>query len=289
MSKEEQERLEDYLELERYLEQVQAGQPATFPEDMTPQQAELFRMALLFSSSSPGASEPRPEFAARLKDQLLAQIAAQQTEGDVGQPVAEPAVEPAVMHEQVVEEPVSPVRLEEASKKQDRRRNAAALSRRKLLVGGAAVAASMVAGAGIERGLTQNPPPPPSPGHPSYSDTPLVGHIPSAWHLAGRIEQVGNEAIRFVTAAVVGYIIRNDDGEFIAFSAACTHMGCLVQWQGKGREFVCPCHGGTFDEYGDPQPGKHPGLYLTSLPRLDTKVEHGNIYVRVPAATQSEE
>ncbi len=39
-------------------------------------------------------------------------------------------------------------------------------------------------------------------------------------------------------------------GELRAFSAQCTHLGCLVKWSAAGAEFTCPCHGGKFDANG---------------------------------------
>jgi len=75
-----------------------------------------------------------------------------------------------------------------------------------------------------------------------------------------------------------------DKGKVIAMSAACTHMGCIVQWQSSDRKYHCPCHDGFFTEYG--KPDKKSGSlvqYLTSLPRLDTMVDKdGKIFVRVP-------
>jgi Rieske Fe-S protein len=35
-------------------------------------------------------------------------------------------------------------------------------------------------------------------------------------------------------------------GEFKAFSAVCTHGGCLVN-KIQGNTAVCPCHGGTYN------------------------------------------
>ena len=35
-----------------------------------------------------------------------------------------------------------------------------------------------------------------------------------------------------------------------ALSARCTHHGCVVAYQDTQKEFVCPCHGGTFDIAG---------------------------------------
>ena len=59
-------------------------------------------------------------------------------------------------------------------------------------------------------------------------------------------------------------------------------MGCIVQWQDSDRKFHCPCHGGLFTEYGTVDNGPSPVRYLSSLPRLNTKVENGNVYVEVP-------
>lgn len=39
-------------------------------------------------------------------------------------------------------------------------------------------------------------------------------------------------------------------GELRAFSAVCTHLGCLVKWDPAAAEFICPCHGGKFNADG---------------------------------------
>jgi len=44
---------------------------------------------------------------------------------------------------------------------------------------------------------------------------------------------------------------RKDDGSLIALSATCTHMGCIVGWNGIDRTWDCPCHGSRFDEWGE--------------------------------------
>jgi cytochrome b6-f complex iron-sulfur subunit len=38
--------------------------------------------------------------------------------------------------------------------------------------------------------------------------------------------------------------------ELSAFSAVCTHLGCIVKWLPDTREFFCPCHAGRFDANG---------------------------------------
>ena len=60
MSGEDQERFEDYLELEHHIEELQAGRVAHPPAELTPSQASIYRMAALFRSSLPEANEPRP-------------------------------------------------------------------------------------------------------------------------------------------------------------------------------------------------------------------------------------
>jgi Rieske Fe-S protein len=45
------------------------------------------------------------------------------------------------------------------------------------------------------------------------------------------------------------------EGEFKAFSAVCTHQGCLVETSSEG-EIPCPCHGSTFSlDDGSPLSG----------------------------------
>ena len=70
MAGEDQERLEDYLELEHYLAELQAEHIAHPPGELTPPLTHIYRMATLFRSASPEADQPRPEFAAALPTRL---------------------------------------------------------------------------------------------------------------------------------------------------------------------------------------------------------------------------
>lgn len=45
-------------------------------------------------------------------------------------------------------------------------------------------------------------------------------------------------------------VSRDDAGALCAVSAVCTHMGCLVRWNGAERSWDCPCHGSRFDATG---------------------------------------
>jgi len=268
MSGEDQERFEDYLELEHYIEELQAGRVAHPPAELTPSQANIYRMAALFRSAAPEAGEMRPEFAAELQARL----------------------------EQELHEPHPSRRFPFLHKRQDRGSQGKAkklgnVSRRALLAGGAAVAASLVAGAAIEHVVEQ-----PKSSHPgadnqvNYATTIIGEGVPTTWQFVTTLAELGDQAIRFTSGAVIGYIIRNDGddeeakaGPVIAVSAACTHMGCIVQWQDSDRKFHCPCHGGLFTEYGKVDTGAASILYLRALPRLKAKVEkNGDVYVEVP-------
>ncbi|NIN09976.1 MAG: Rieske 2Fe-2S domain-containing protein [Gemmatimonadales bacterium] len=47
-----------------------------------------------------------------------------------------------------------------------------------------------------------------------------------------------------------GILIRMASGEFRAFSAACTHLGCIVQYRQDIGHIWCACHNGHFDLNG---------------------------------------
>ena len=45
-------------------------------------------------------------------------------------------------------------------------------------------------------------------------------------------------------------VYRSEDGDLHATSAACTHLGCVVQWNRLEKSWDCPCHGSRFDRFG---------------------------------------
>jgi menaquinol-cytochrome c reductase iron-sulfur subunit len=52
------------------------------------------------------------------------------------------------------------------------------------------------------------------------------------------------------TANSVAWLRRTGEGEFIAYSNICTHLGCPVQWEDGANLFLCPCHGSVFNGDG---------------------------------------
>lgn len=47
------------------------------------------------------------------------------------------------------------------------------------------------------------------------------------------------------------FLIRADDGKYMAVSSKCPHLGCSVIWVPEKNRFICPCHASSFDFYGD--------------------------------------
>jgi Rieske Fe-S protein len=50
-------------------------------------------------------------------------------------------------------------------------------------------------------------------------------------------------------------IYRHPLGQLIALSATCTHLGCLVAWNGAEQTWDCPCHGSRFGADGSVRNG----------------------------------
>lgn len=58
----------------------------------------------------------------------------------------------------------------------------------------------------------------------------------------------GFKIIRFGSTPVI--LIRVDDNDFRAFSATCTHLDCIVEFQKAERRIFCNCHNGVYDLTG---------------------------------------
>jgi len=302
MTGEDQEHFANYLELESYLEDLQAERAAHLPTNLTPEQAQIYRMATLFHSTSPEvskASQPRPEFIAALGERLLSISQEQGAEVSIQKNTQEQRPVPVYQIDQEQgKNPQAtiqqPWQNPEASMPPEHLRKARSVSRRGLLAGGAAAAASLAVGIGA--GTMMNQPQPPQP--PSYKQEDLIPNGPTTWLLVAPLVQLSTQAIKFATDAFVYYVRLNDDDDdddknkdaphdpVIAVLAACTHMGCIVNWDSKNQQFQCPCHSGLFDEYGQPAKDS-PMRYLKPLPRLKTKIENGNVYVEIPAKPSS--
>lgn len=78
------------------------------------------------------------------------------------------------------------------------------------------------------------------------------------------------------------WVYKNDNGEIVALSPICKHLGCVVSWEGSEQypnEFYCPCHGGRYYKNGENVPGTPPAV---GLDIYEHKVKDGMLYLGKP-------
>lgn len=62
------------------------------------------------------------------------------------------------------------------------------------------------------------------------------------------------------------WLVHTSASHFVAFSAVCTHAGCTVNFDSSSMQFVCPCHGGTYDAKTGQVLGGPPPAPLAAIP-----------------------
>ena len=77
-----------------------------------------------------------------------------------------------------------------------------------------------------------------------------------------------NQAGRF-------YLVRMEDGSFLAIWQKCTHLGCSVPWVDAEKQFHCPCHGSLYDQLGEVQGGPAP----RPLDLFPVTIKDGQVFV----------
>lgn len=60
-------------------------------------------------------------------------------------------------------------------------------------------------------------------------------------------------------------VVREADNSIRAFTATCTHLGCIVSFKPQIPGFYCKCHSGKYDVNGVNVPGTRPKSPLTEL------------------------
>lgn len=83
----------------------------------------------------------------------------------------------------------------------------------------------------------------------------------------------------FKFGSIPALIVRNDAGDFHAYNAVCTHLGCTVQYAPEREAIWCACHGGVYD----PETGRNiAGPPPRPLQGLDVAVVDDEIIVTRP-------
>jgi len=73
-------------------------------------------------------------------------------------------------------------------------------------------------------------------------------------------------------------VVQPTAGKYVAFSASCTHACCQVGYASGAKEFLCPCHGSTYDLTGQVTGGPAP----SALPKLQVCADACGVYVTLP-------
>ncbi len=91
--------------------------------------------------------------------------------------------------------------------------------------------------------------------------------------IASESEVAPGSAIKFEDSGNPAFLVHLDNGDFVAYSAVCTHQGCDVAY--KDGNLACPCHGSIFD----PADGAAvvTGPAQRPLPEIPVKVEGGEV------------
>ena len=85
---------------------------------------------------------------------------------------------------------------------------------------------------------------------------------------------VGDAKI-FRFKGVPSIVVRVSEKSVRALSAVCTHLGCIVKWDGAKEALLCPCHAAIFDVNGNVVSGPAP----RPLPSYPTKIAQDEVII----------
>lgn len=100
------------------------------------------------------------------------------------------------------------------------------------------------------------------------------GGAAEAVELEGAASMTPGQSKMIQVAGMPVIVVRQRSG-FAAFSASCTHLGCLVTWEQDKNHFSCPCHAALFDANGGVVSGPPPA----PLPPYAIKEVGDKVYV----------
>lgn len=82
-------------------------------------------------------------------------------------------------------------------------------------------------------------------------------------------------ATQFTDSGQPAVLIQLKNGDFVAYSAVCTHQGCIVDYDKSSGELICPCHGAVYDPAHDARVMQGPAP--KPLPKIAIKVKNGKV------------
>lgn len=119
--------------------------------------------------------------------------------------------------------------------------------------------------------------------------SPLFKKEPEVWQPVGKVTDLKVGETKHVTfpdasplpwagiaAETAAWLRRTGDQEFIAFTINCSHLGCPVRWLPDSKLFMCPCHGGVYNNDGSVAAGPPP----RALARYPVRVQNDQVEIR---------
>ena len=91
--------------------------------------------------------------------------------------------------------------------------------------------------------------------------------------IASESQVAPGSAYKFEDSGNPALLVHLENGDFVAYSAVCTHQGCKVAYQ--DGNLACPCHGSTFDPANGASVVTGPAT--RPLPEIPVKVEGGEV------------
>ena len=97
---------------------------------------------------------------------------------------------------------------------------------------------------------------------------------PGGQEIASTSEMAPGSAVKFKDSGSPAVLVHLESGDFVAYSAVCTHQGCTVAF--NNGQLACPCHGSVFD----PAHGAAvvAGPAPRPLPEIPVEVRGGEVF-----------
>jgi cytochrome b6-f complex iron-sulfur subunit len=92
--------------------------------------------------------------------------------------------------------------------------------------------------------------------------------------IAQTAEVAPGSAVEFEESGSPAVLVHLDSGDFVAYSAVCTHQSCTVAYQ--NGQLACPCHGSVYDPANGAEVVAGPAP--RPLPEVPVEVRGGEVF-----------
>jgi len=100
-----------------------------------------------------------------------------------------------------------------------------------------------------------------------------VAQASSGQAIARTSEVAPGSALKFKNSGQPAVLVHLQSGDFVAYSAVCTHQRCEVAY--KNGQLACPCHGSVFDAENGAEAINGPAQL--PLPQIPVEVRGGEV------------